>query len=119
MKKPFKPNLAYDTRRPKKQSADFFYQNRGFIVIPVHKLHRLTDIEAFLTSSKTSWIKRYLDKENKGKWKYLLDQQLTSVGQDLPFESNLDEKDVKYFLKPDTFLYNVLVSWCKLNADGD
>ena len=85
----------------------------------MHKLHRLTDIEAFLTSSKTSWVKRYLDKENKGKWKYLLDQRLTSVGQGLPFESNLDEKDVKSFLKPDTFLYAVLVSWCKLNADGD
>lgn len=77
---------------------------------------KLTDIEAFLTSIKTSWVKRYLDKENKGKWKYFFDQQLTIVGQELLFESNLDEKDVKSFLKQGTFLYDVLVSWCKLNA---
>ena len=40
---------------------------------------KLTGIEAFLTCIKTSWVKRYLDKENKGKWKYFFDQQLTIV----------------------------------------
>jgi hypothetical protein len=32
---------------------------------------KLTDIDCFLNAIKASWVKRYLDKNNKSKWKTL------------------------------------------------
>ena len=40
----------------------------------------------------------------------------STANMDLLFDSNLDEKDVKSFLKRGTFLYDVIVSCCKLNT---
>ena len=60
-----------------------------------------------------SWVKRYLDKENKGKWKSFCHQQLTWT---YFLKAILMRKNVKSFLKRGTFLNDVLVSWCKLNA---
>ena len=34
---------------------------------------RMLEIESFNKALKCSWIKKYLDDENKGKWKLFLD----------------------------------------------
>ena len=52
----------------------------------------LTNINKFLTSIKSSWIKRYLDSENCGKCKLLWDLRLNKYGNELIFESELSEK---------------------------
>ena len=37
---------------------------------------KMIDIQAFNKSLKTTWIKKYLDNENQGKWKLFFDLEL-------------------------------------------
>ena len=38
------------------------------------------DIQSFSKSLKVTWIKKYLDTENKGKWKLFFDLELGTLG---------------------------------------
>ena len=37
---------------------------------------KMIDIQSFNKSLKATWIKKYLDEENQGKWKYFFDIEL-------------------------------------------
>ena len=65
------------------------------------------------------WIRKYLDKSNKGKLKMLFDAELENLGDQAIFSGNLDIKDSKKLannLSP--FLKEILEIWSKLNYQG-
>ena len=37
---------------------------------------KMIDIQSFSKSLKATWIKKYSDEENQGKWKYIFDREL-------------------------------------------
>ena len=51
-------------------------------------------IQSFNKSLKTTWIKKYLDPNNRGKWKLFLEIELQPYGGSLLFECNLEEEDL-------------------------
>jgi len=50
---------------------------------------RMLDTESFNKALKCSWVKKYLDDENKGKWKLFLDLELECFGGKMFFTYNL------------------------------
>ena len=59
---------------------------------------RMIDIKLFSKALKSSWITKYLDLENHGKWKLLFDLESQSFGGEEVFCSNLSKEDfLKHF----------------------
>ena len=55
----------------------------------------MLDSESFNKALKCSWIKKYLDDENKGKWKLFLDLELERLGAGgMFFTYNLRKNDL-------------------------
>ena len=54
---------------------------------------KMIDIQVFSKSLKCTWIKKYLDEENQGKWKYFFDLELQRHGGSIALISNLNKKD--------------------------
>ena len=52
----------------------------------------MLDIESFNKALKCSWIKKYLDDENKGKWKLFLDLELECFGGKMFFTLQPEQK---------------------------
>jgi len=75
---------------------------------------KLTDINNFLNAIKAGWVKRFLDKNNHGKWKLLLHEKLKNFGTSLIFESNLDEAIIHNISKENLFLKDILTAWQKI-----
>ena len=53
---------------------------------------KMLDIEKFLRSLKSSWVKRLLDENNNGKWKIFYKEKIKKVGGKIIFESNINEQ---------------------------
>ena len=79
---------------------------------------RMLDIESFNKALKCSWIKKYLDDENKGKWKLFLDLELECFGGKMFFTYNLSKNDLlnRVHFK-DPFLKEVLNIWTEVNFE--
>ena len=54
---------------------------------------KMIDISSFNKSLKTTWIKKYLDNNNKGKWKIFFDIALKNYGCQNFFSYNLNVRD--------------------------
>ena len=79
---------------------------------------RMLDIESFNKALKCSWIKKYLDDENKGKWKLFLDLELECFRGKMFFTYDLSKNDLLnplYFEDP--FLKEVLNIWTEVNFE--
>ena len=50
---------------------------------------KMIDVQSFNKSLKATWIKKYLDEENQGKWKYFFDIELERFGGTIVLTSNL------------------------------
>ena len=70
----------------------------------------MIDLCSFNKSLKTTWIKKYLDTTNHGKWKFLLDLELENYGRDLIFRGNLNVSDTKKEV-----LKEILEYWAEIN----
>ena len=46
---------------------------------------KMIDIQSFNKSLKATWVKKYLDKENQGKWKLFFDKELQKYGGHISF----------------------------------
>ena len=55
----------------------------------------MIDLVSFNKSLKTTWIKKYLDSTNNGKWKVFIDLALKNHGCKNVFNGNLNTKDTK------------------------
>ena len=53
---------------------------------------RMIDVKLFNKALKLSWLKKYLDTENHGKWKLLFDLQLRPFGGEAIFRGNFSKK---------------------------
>jgi len=78
----------------------------------------MIDIHSFNKALKATWIKKYLDTENRGKWKFFFDIELEKFGYTLPFTSNLNKKDTgKWLDVTDSFLKEILLIWAEANVE--
>jgi len=79
----------------------------------------MIDIASFNKALKSVWIRKYLDENNKGKWKLFLTLSSKTLEAKLFFRGNLDIKDSKKLannLSP--FLKEILEIWSELNYQG-
>ena len=69
----------------------------------------MVDIALFTKSLKTSWIKKYLDDSNRGKWKDFFELELKKYGGKLVFTCNLNKLDTSNLISvQDPFLQEIL-----------
>ena len=81
---------------------------------------RMIDIKSFNKALKSTWNKKYLDKDNHGKWKLFFDLHLTDYGGTDLFKGNLNKNDLhKYYKISDTFLSEVLQIWSEISFNGN
>ena len=79
---------------------------------------KMIDIQSFSKSLKATWIKKYLDEENQGKWKYFFDLELERHGGSIVLTSNLNKKDIIENLKiKNCFMKETLSIWAEVNFD--
>lgn len=75
----------------------------------------MIDITSFNKALKSVWIKKYLDENNKGKWKLFLDAELENLGGPTIL-NNLDKADTKKIAKSlSPFFKEILEIWAELN----
>lgn len=78
---------------------------------------KMIDVQSFSKSLKVTWIKKYLDDENDGKWKYFFDVELERFGGTTVFTGNLNKKDTIENLKKNCFMNEILSIWAEVNFD--
>ena len=79
---------------------------------------KMIDIQAFNKSLKTTWIKKYLDNENQGKWKLFFDLELETLGGNILFTGNLNKKDTNMTIRvSDRFIKEILAIWSEVNFE--
>ena len=75
---------------------------------------KMIDISSFNKSLKTTWIKKYLDNNNKGKWKIFFDIALKNYGCQNVFSYNLNVRDTSSTIATsDAFVNELLEIYCK------
>ena len=57
----------------------------------------MIDIKSFNKALKSTWVKKYLDNDNHGKWKLLFDFEMHDLG-DVIFKGNLNKNDLAKFI---------------------
>ena len=78
----------------------------------------MLDIASFNKALKITWIKKYLDNENQGKWKIFLNRELKNQGNELTLISNLNKKDMAKSLNiSDPFLKEICETWVEINYE--
>ena len=81
---------------------------------------RMIDIKLFNKALKSSWITKYLDSENHGKWKLLFDLELQPFGGEEVFRGNLSKEDLsKHFKLSDTFISEILRIWTDIKYEAN
>ena len=107
----------------KKNMFDFLWDNKPDkinrkTIIQNYEIGGLKtiDINIFINSIKSGWVKRINDNKNNGDWKAIYLKQIDKFGGKLIFECNLNLKDlIKSFKIDSGFLSDILQSWCTLN----
>jgi len=81
---------------------------------------KMIDISSLNKSLKTTWIKKYLDNNNKGKWKIFFDITLKKYGCQNFFSYNLNVKDIlSTITTSDGFLKEILEIWAEVNFEPE
>ena len=81
---------------------------------------KMIDIQSFSKSLKVTWIKKYLDTENQGKWKLFFDLELGTLGEKLVLTGNLNKKDTTSTAKAsNSFIKEVLTIWSEANFEDN
>ena len=79
----------------------------------------MLDLISFNKALKSTWIKKYLDKDNQGKWKLLFDSELQNM-VDLTFSAEILIKKT-YLLKhikiSHVFLKEILLIWSEISYE--
>lgn len=79
---------------------------------------KMVNIEFFNKVLKVTWIKKYLDKNNRDKWKFIFDFRLGKLDCGLPFTGNLNKMDTIKTLKvTDNVLKEILLIWSEINFE--
>ena len=75
----------------------------------------MLDIQSFNYALKAKWVQKYMDPNNKGKWKLFLDFFLGKHDHKLLFTGNLKLDDVTVLQIKDAFHKEVAECWSRLN----
>jgi len=59
---------------------------------------KMIDIESFNKGLKTTWVKKYADVNNHGKWKLCFDLELRNYGGRAFFSGNLSKSDMSKYV---------------------
>ena len=80
---------------------------------------KMIDLISFNKSLKTTWIKKYLDNSNSGKWKIFFDMALKKFGYQNFFSCNLNIRDTLATITTSVaFLKEILEIWAEVNFDS-
>ena len=80
---------------------------------------KMIDSQSFSKALKATWIRKYLDTTNQGKWKLFFYLELERFVCSLPFTRNLNTKDTeKIFKKTGKFIKEILLLWSEINFEG-
>ena len=76
---------------------------------------KMLDIQSFNNAVKAKWVPRYLDPNNKGKWKLFTDFFLGNHHATALFLGNLKTEYVATLAIEDPFTKELVEAWCRLN----
>ena len=77
-------------------------------------------IISFNKALNSTWVKKYLDPENYGKWKLFLDWQLQHYGGPVVFRGNLNRHDLSKFVNTtDAFTTKILQLWSEISYEAN
>ena len=80
----------------------------------------MIDIKLFNQALKSAWIKKYLDRENYGKWKLLFDLELKNFGGEEIFRGNLNKEDLSKYIKiSESFTSEILQIWTDIKYEAN
>ena len=75
---------------------------------------------SFNKALKSTWVKKYLDPENHGKWKLFPDWQLQHYGGPVVFRGNLNRHDLSKFINStDAFTTEILQLWSEISYEAN
>ena len=81
---------------------------------------RMIDIKSFNKALKSTRVKKYLDSDNHGKWKLLLDSEIHGLGGDVIFKGNLNKSDLAKFIHiSGAFTSEILKTWSEISYNGN
>ena len=80
---------------------------------------KMLDIQSFNNAIKATWIQRYLDPNDKGKWKLFTDFFLGNRDATALFSGNLKPEDVATLEIEDPYTKELVEAWCHLNFRGN
>ena len=81
---------------------------------------RIIDLISFNKALKSTWVKKYLDPENHGKWKFFFDWQLQHYGGPVVFRGNLNRHDLSKFINTtDAFTTEILQLWSEISCEAN
>ena len=72
-------------------------------------------IESFNKALKSTWVKKYRDQENHGKWKYFFDSELQFFGGSAVFRGNLKQDDLPNYGLSDLLIIEILQIWSEVS----
>lgn len=79
---------------------------------------KMLDLESFNKALKAIWMKKYLDEQNCGKWKFFFYLELEKSSISTPINSNLSTKDaLKIHKFSDVFIKEVFTIWTELTFE--
>ena len=79
---------------------------------------KMLDLNTFNKALKLSWVRKYLNDDDSGKWKLLCNFPLIFNGEAEFFRGNLDRKDVsKYNNVPDPFITEIVQIWTEMSFE--
>ena len=81
---------------------------------------RMIDIKSFNKALKSTWVKKYLDNDNHGKWKLFFDSEIHDLGGDVIFKGNLNKNYLAKFMHiSDAFTSEILKIWSEISYNGN
>ena len=76
----------------------------------------MIDIKSFNKALKSTWVKKYLDNDNHGKWKLLYNSEINDLGGDVFFKGTLRLNDLAKFIHTsDAFTTEILKTWSEIS----
>ena len=67
---------------------------------------------------KSTWVKKYLDPTNQGKWKSVFNSELQYFGGPAVFKGNLNKDDFNHISTSDLFTKEIIKIWSEINYEA-
>ena len=79
---------------------------------------KMIDLTLFNKSMKSTWIQKYLDTSNRGKWKEFFELEFAKFGGNLIFKGNLNKMDCSKIIPvKNSFIRELLEIWSEVSFE--